>query len=407
MVVSSLPPKRPAAIGRGGGSRIILLADTAATGNPHVARDSYTRRVPTPVTRAWDSIRVGMDLLTCGLLVLVLWRGLSAEPGVRWSILIAAAVTAAVYLTGLLPAVRDHRDRALIWLVAFVVAWSWLLWLVPDGVYLAFPLYFFAAHLLPDRAGVVAVAGLAALGVVGYAAHRGLDAAAVIGPVLGALVAIATVLGLRAVQGESERRGVLEERERLAREIHDTLAQGLSSINLLLGAAASRLPDDPDNRSSADLIAEAREVATTNLAEARRFVHALRPPALDDAPLTQALGKAVAEVPGATLQISGEAQALPPAHEVALLRIAREALTNARNHAEAAHIALTLSYLDDAVALDVVDDGIGFDAAAPTHGFGLTSMTARAADLGGRLEIESTHGEGTALAVLLPVGHQP
>lgn len=220
-----------------------------------------------------------------------------------------------------------------------------------------------------------------------------------LGPVLGALVAIATVLGIRAVDRESERRGVLEERERLAREIHDTVAQGLTSIQLLLGAASQRIDTHPDRARA--LVEEARTVATANLEEARRFVRALSPADLDVAPLEVALAR-IAEEVGATFTISGAPRPLPTAHDVTLLRITQEALANAARHAEAARTSVTLSYLPDSVALDVVDDGVGFDPASPDTGFGLGSMRSRAAAVGGRISVESTPGSGTAIAVALP-----
>lgn len=342
-----------------------------------------------------------MHLLTSVLLAIIVVRAFVEEHSAheRLLLVLATALMAAVYLLGLTPLVRRRRWQALSWLAALVVCWMLVLALAPEGVYLAFPLFFLAAHLLPNRPAVAAIAGLTVIAIIGYAAQRGLTFSVVIGPVLGALVAIATVLGMRAIDRESERRGILEERERLAREIHDTLAQGLTSIQLLLGAAGPRIDTDPAHARS--LVDEARTVATANLEEARRFVRALAPADLESAPLDVALER-VATSAGAGFTVTGQSRPLPTAYDVALLRITQEALANAANHAASARTAVTLSYLPDEIALDIVDDGVGFDPSVPAAGFGLDSMRSRATALGGRLSIESAPGSGTAVAVALP-----
>lgn len=349
----------------------------------------------------WHSVQVGVHALVAVLLVVVVARAFATDhtPAQRLGVILASLAMAAVYVLGLSPLVRRRPGRAVVWLVVLVACWLAVLVQSPEGVYLAFPLFFLAAHLFGDRLIVVAVGVLTVLAVVGYAAQRAWSFAGVLGPVLGGLVAIATVLGLRAVERESSRRGVLEERERLAREIHDTVTQGLASIQLLLGAAASQLDADPDRAGA--LIGEARSIATANLEEARRFVRALAPADLEAAALPEAL-RQVAGDAGAEYELSGAPRPLPTAHDVALLRIAQEALTNIVRHAGASRSRVTLSYLADAVALDVVDDGVGFDPAARRSGFGLESMRSRAAALGGHLDVESAPGSGTAIAVSLP-----
>lgn len=207
---------------------------------------------------------------------------------------------------------------------------------------------------------------------------------------------------------------MLAERERLAREIHDTLAQGLSSIQLLLRAAERALPQRPG--TALGHVRQARTAAVGNLAEARRFVRALSPPDLEAGSLPAALERLCATTARTSplavhCQVSGVPTALPTAHEVALLRIAQSALANTVRHAGARRAELTLSYMDTEVALDVVDDGAGFvpaevpapgSAAARGTGFGLAAMRARARALQGTLVVESAPGEGTAVAVTLP-----
>jgi signal transduction histidine kinase len=239
-------------------------------------------------------------------------------------------------------------------------------------------------------------------------------------------VAVATVIGYQTLYRESERRrrlieeliatraelaaaertaGTLAERERLAREIHDTLAQGLSSIQLLLRAAQRALPPQSP---AAPHIEQARAAAQDNLAEARRFVRALSPPDLENGSLAGALERLCTTAPGLTVRFteSGTPAGLPTPYEVALLRIAQSALANTVRHARAHRAEITLSFMDTAVALDIVDDGRGFDpvsAPAGDGGFGLPAMRSRAESLGGTFTVESAPGQGTAVAITLPL----
>src|SRR5690606_25094048 len=222
-----------------------------------------------------------------------------------------------------------------------------------------FPLFFLQLHLLPRRAGLAAVATTTLAAITGFAAHQGsFSLAMAIGPALGAAVAVAVVWGYQALFRESEQRrrliveltatrvdlaraqhtaGVLAERERLAREIHDTLAQGLSSIQLLLRAAERALPGTEES-PAARYVDQARQAAVDNLAEARRFVAALTPPALEDSTLAGALERLCATTSArhpvtARFHLTGDPLPLPTAHEVALLRVAQSALANTVRHA--------------------------------------------------------------------------
>ncbi len=215
----------------------------------------------------------------------------------------------------------------------------------------------------------------------------------------------ATRQELAAVERQA---GVLEERQRLAREIHDTLAQGFTSIVMHLEAAEAR-SDGPDDGWRHHLEA-ARRTARESLTESRRFLAALRPGPLESSPLPETLQRVVAEWSRetgtrATFTVVGTPRTAAPEADVTLLRATQEALTNARRHASASHVAVTLSYLDDQVLLDVRDDGAGFDAngsATSSPGLGLVGMRERAARLGGSVAVESRPGVGTAVAVALP-----
>jgi signal transduction histidine kinase len=383
------------------------------------------------LTRPLRVLGVCLHLLIAGLLALAVVRVVAEGLGHTYVVVAAAAAMGVVYAAGpSLPRVGQSRGAACLWLAVLGAVWLVLLWATPDGVWLAFPLFFLQLHLLPARWGLPAVAATAVAAIVGFAAHQGgLTVGMVIGPALGAAVAVATVLGYQALYRESQQRqrlideltaarhelataehsaGVAAERERLAREIHDTLAQGLSSIQLLLRAAERALPEQPE--TAAPHVAQARETAQHNLYEARRFVHALTPPDLDEGSLPAALERlaiASSEQTGlpVTFHLDGDAVPVPTPQEVGLLRIAQSALANTAQHAQASHAEITLTYHGAEVTLDVVDDGVGFDPAtvpgtgSVAGGFGLAAMRTRARTLGGTLALESTPGRGTALAV--------
>lgn len=209
---------------------------------------------------------------------------------------------------------------------------------------------------------------------------------------------------------EERRAGALEERGRLAREIHDTLAQGFISIVTHLEAADEELA--PETKSVRRHLDQARRTARENLVEARRLVAALRPEILESSSLPEALERLAARWSEETkvlaeVAVTGEQSRLPQELQVTLLRVAQEALSNVRKHAGASRTTLTLSYIEDLVALDVQDDGRGFDREqlpdGSEGGFGLEAMRERVEQLGGALLIESAPGEGTTLAVQLPL----
>lgn len=194
----------------------------------------------------------------------------------------------------------------------------------------------------------------------------------------------------------------LEERARLARDIHDTIAQGLAGISVQLGAAQRALAVAPVDAEEHVTIAQ--RMAREALAEARRSVWNLRAPALERGDLADAL-RGLATRPladGAQVSFAqqGHPWTLPPAAEGALLRVAQEALANAARHAQASAVALMLAYEDDAVRLTVADDGVGFDddalaavpAQGPAGGFGLLGMRERLAALGGTLTLRNNGG---------------
>ena len=214
---------------------------------------------------------------------------------------------------------------------------------------------------------------------------------------------------LEAAQAElaevSRQAGTLAERQRLAGEIHDTLAQGLTSIVMLLQAADTEIGSDPaEARRHAGLAAQ---TAREGLAEARAMVAALTPAHLDTGPLHDALGRLTdrlgAELPiAARFEVCGPPRPLPANAEVVLLRAAQEALANVRKHACAADVQVILSYEPHAVRLDVRDDGAGFDPDRVNGGYGLRGMRSRILQVGGSLLIRARPGAGTSLSVEVP-----
>jgi signal transduction histidine kinase len=200
--------------------------------------------------------------------------------------------------------------------------------------------------------------------------------------------------------------GVHKERQRMAGEIHDVLAQGLTGIVTQLEAAEAH-PGERDRH-----LAAAKRLARESLTEARRSVQALRPQQLDAARLPEALDEVLrgwSELHDvrADLTTTGVARPLLPEIETTLLRTAQEALANVAKHAAAGRVGLTLSYMEDVVTLDVRDDGAGFDPDAPHEvteegGFGLRAMRERLSRIAGTLEVESEPGGGTAISACVP-----
>ncbi|MGX7673769.1 sensor histidine kinase [Plantactinospora sp. DSM 117369] len=203
----------------------------------------------------------------------------------------------------------------------------------------------------------------------------------------------------------SHEAGVTAERQRLASEIHDTIAQGLSSVVMLVQAADAELDRDPTQ--TRQHLALAAQTARENLAEARALVAALTPAALTGSSLPEALARLVDRLDrdGGTVgtwSVAGAPRPLHTSAEVVLLRAAQESLANVRKHAGADTVAVTLRYCSDSVVLEVTDDGCGFTPSGDRSGYGLVSMRARVEQIAGTLEVQSTPGGGTTIRVRVP-----
>lgn len=387
----------------------------------------------TALTPVFVGLRTGLHVLFVVLAGLVIVRALVVPSSATIAIVAVAVVLIATYFVGAALArgagARGHA-AGLIWLALLTVEWASLLWLSTEAAYLVFPLFFLYLHLLGGRWGAVAILLSTAAAIVALGLHGGWTVGGVVGPLVGAGVALLIGLGYQALAREATERealmrelldtrdqlavtehesGVLAERARLAREIHDTLAQGLSSIQLLLHAAERADPDGP----GVEHIRLARETAATGLADARRFIRELAPPDLDDQGLGGALRR-LARTQWAAQGLAVEvrvADAVPlPMHvQTALLRIAQGAIANVVQHAHADSAVIELVADADGLRFTVSDDGDGFDlrAAQPGDGgatsdsFGLQAARERVQQLGGTLVVESAPGRGTSLTVLL------
>jgi two-component system NarL family sensor kinase len=208
---------------------------------------------------------------------------------------------------------------------------------------------------------------------------------------------------------QSSRLGALEERNRLAREIHDTLAQGITAVALQLEHADALLDAGADPRRAQQAVRQALTLTRANLEETRRSVHDLRAAPLEERTLAEALAAlatdwSAAGDAAATFELIGEARPLPVRVETALYRTAQEALANVRRHADAGRVSLRLEMKPRQIRLLIEDDGAGFDTEQVREGrYGLIGLNERLHLLGGTLRVESGPGAGTRLEAVLPL----
>jgi signal transduction histidine kinase len=293
-----------------------------------------------------------------------------------------------------------------VWAVVSVCATSMLINVVPAGV-----------PADPEWLTVtVAVVGLQTLLIswFGYLGYRSDAQSGELRRVVAQLrAASAENAGLHAqLMAQAREAGVHDERQRMAREIHDTLAQGLAGIITQL-QAADRVREHPQQWQHH--VDQVNALARNSLAAARRSVAALGPAELDDTRLPDAIADLAtrwARTSGVTVHVetTGDARPILADIEITLFRVAQEALANVARHAGASRAAVTLSYLDDVVMLDVRDDGVGFTVdAVPEHGsaadgsgFGLHAIRQRLHRVDGTLVIESEPGEGTVVNASVP-----
>jgi PAS domain S-box-containing protein len=207
---------------------------------------------------------------------------------------------------------------------------------------------------------------------------------------------------------QSQRAAIVEERNRMARDIHDTLAQGLTGVIVQLQAAEDATAKGYD-KEAADHLQSARDLARAGLSEARRSVRALRPQALEDASLWEALQTMIKNATAGTdlhtdFQRRGKVRELPPIVQKNLLHIGQEALTNTLKYAHANRFEARLTFNQTQVRLELQDNGVGFKIKGRRDGFGLIGMKERVSQLGGQLTVTSARGKGTKIVVVSPYG---
>lgn len=385
----------------------------------------------TALAPVFVGLRTGLHVLFFALTALVISRAVLDPTDSSVLVLPLALTLGVTYAVGaFLP--RVDRTQGFLpagWLAVLAAEWMALLWLIADAAYLVFPLFFLFLHLLGRWWGSAAIVVSTILAICALGIHSGWSVGGVVGPLVGAGVALLIGLGYQALAREAQQRealvrellatqgqlvatehesGVLAERARLAREIHDTLAQGLSSIQMLLHAAERADPGRP----GVEHIRLARETAAVNLAEARRFIRELTPPQLDDQTLGGALRRLARtqwSTQGLDVQVRvSDTVALPMHLQTALLRITQGAIANVIQHAEATTATVTIAVENDQLHFSVMDDGTGFDPQVPARGsaeksdsFGLQATAERVQQLGGKLTIDTAPGRGTTLTVEL------
>lgn len=383
----------------------------------------------TALTPVFVGLRAGLHMLFVALTVLVIVRAVIAPTQASIAAICLAVILLGTYAVGTLIAwaPRSRRVAGAVWLGVITLEWIALLWLTPEAAYLVFPLFFLYLHLLGRLWGSAAIVVATAIAICALGIHGGWTAGGVVGPIVGAGVALLIGLGYEALAREAHQRealmqellatrgqlaateresGVLAERARLAREIHDTVAQGLSSIQMLLHAAERA---DLDG-AGVEHVVLARETAASALADARHFIRELTPPDLDGRGLGGALRRLASTqwaAQGLPVEVRvSDAVDLPMHVQTALLRIAQGAIANVIQHADADSARITLTVGGDRLQFTIADDGRGFDPAqspgAPTgrsDSFGLRAIRERVDQLGGTLAVTSAPGEGTALTI--------
>lgn len=421
---------------------------------PHLSgslsADIDDRAIPRP-PRSWrtlvGSIRVGQSVITAALLVIGAVRAVGDGTPVPW-VLAVSVVFAGWYFGGLLLSERT-RDGGIAagWLIGLALIWIGAVAISPEFVWLAFPLWLLAGFVLRMRWAILFSLVVLAVVLAAPVVHTGLtNYANVIGPVVGGVFALGISWGylelvrdgrersrliaslvtahreMAALQDELARAqrdaGAVAERTRLSRDIHDTIAQSLTSIGMLATTAGVTAPEP-----AARTLAQIGDLAREGLADTRRIVNALLPAELEGSALAGALQRMLDRLTEETgirteLHVDDTVPALPVTTEVALLRTAQSALANTRVHARAGRVVVSLVGGVDTVRLDIVDDGVGFDAASwgrlsadpgaglasvAGGGYGLRAMRERLRELGGSLDVESAPGAGAALSASVPI----
>lgn len=395
---------------------------------------------PAPASPTARAMEIGQHVIAALLTVIGVIRAIGDGTPIAAAIVSGLAILAWHTAGTILPSRVGSRRAVVWWLLGFAVIWIAAVAVSPEFIWLAFLLWLLAGHLLPVRWGLLFSAFILVVVVLAPILHHGTTSYAnVLGPLIGGVFAFGISRGYlqllrdaaererlvasltRAQQEMAElqdelalaqrRSGAVAERTRISRDIHDTIAQALSSIRLLAHAGANRT-DDPD---ASRTLTQVESLAGDSLADVRRIVAALTPAELEEdalaAALRRMLDRAHAEAGlRVELHVDDTLPLLPTEVEVALLRTAQSALANVRLHSGASRVRVSLADADRSVRMDIVDDGSGFDVQewerrsdTGASNYGLRFMRARLRELGGGLDIESDPGRGTTISAHLPI----
>lgn len=371
--------------------------------------------------------RFSLHLITASLSVVTAIRAIATGIPLLPAML-AAGVFLAWYATG---AAFARGRSAGWWLGGLSILWLGMLLISAAFVWLSFPLLLLAGHVLRRWTSVGFALPVLAAAIFAPILHQvPITFAHVVGPLLGGGFALAISLGYDALLRDAiEREGLIaslvrtqdemaalqeelartqrdagasQERTRLARDLHDTIAQELSSMVLIARSGeGERMP-------------QIEALAQHSLGDLRRIVEALAPAELEESALVAAVGRMLETLSrdaGVETALAAESRLplLATAQEVVFLRVAQSALANIRQHAHAQHVSVTFAAEDDRAVLTVRDDGVGFStdrATMPATSYGLSAMSSRLREFGGALDVRSAPGEGTTLIATLPVGHR-
>lgn len=391
-----------------------------------MAMSPFAAPAPTGPDRPLRAMHVAVDLGFGILMAVSVFRYFSNHPfeGVGvWALILAVGSTLA-YAAAVLGADRGTRQTAGI--LTATALWLPLAVIAPSFSWCAFALIFAVHRVLPRRPAILTSAGIVLAVSAGlFLMSSGQDLGLVLGPFFGGIVISTAYVALdrtlenrrqltdeliatREQLARSEREaGTLAERSRFASELHDTVVQRTASALLLLESTdesrSAGRTGGADVGGTADdaAVGEAREVLREALVETRQLLHGLQAPA-DHTSLANAMHDLTHEH-GALLSQIGEEQNVDADVTHALLRVTQEALVNARKHAEATTVHVTLTFFDDGVGVDIADDGVGFDPDRErADGYGLRAMAWRIENLGGRFTLESATGHGTVVACVVP-----
>ena len=387
------------------------------------------------------AIRLGQSIITVVLVVIAAIRAVADGTPVPWALALSL-IFAGWYFGGLILAGRT-RDPVLAiwWLAGLALIWVGTVAVSAEFVWLAFPLWLLAGFILTLRWAIPFSVIILIVVIAAPLLHAGSTTYAnVIGPLVGGVFAFGIARGyLELVRDGRERKRLIAslvtaqeetaqlqdelartqresgagiERVRISRDIHDTVAQALSSIGILARSAQTTSPDQVGIT-----LGQIDQLARDGLVDARRIVNAMTPAELEGSALGDALRRMLSRLQNETgirtdLHIDDGLPAVSMGAEVALLRTAQSALANIRAHADATRVVVTLADAGDSIRLDIVDDGTGFDATgwnarssarSDGSGYGLRAMRSRLRELGGDLDVESAPGDGAALSASLPI----